>query len=158
MDSTASSPRNITNANISLQDVLNDDVIGVIKGFLPKETRVWLTKEDYITNHSVIKQLIPPNCYDQYIHDVIKHDHSFVFTQILREQFDKFHNWKKFMKNGNRHHSYLTYLRDMCVERKSLKCACVIDEFAAVKGFSPNWYKRKSIIISTTSKPAGYNN
>lgn len=143
--------------NVSLPDVLNDDVIGVIKSFLPKEIRVWLSKEDYIADHSVIKQMIPINHYDEYIHDTINHDHSFVFTQILREQFDKFHKWKNFEKNGNRHHSYLTYLRDKCVEKNSFKCAGAIDDFAAVKGFSPNWYKRRSIIISTTSKPEGGN-
>lgn len=153
MDSTTPLSTERTITNVDLYDVLNDDVIGVIKSFLPRETRVWLSKEDYIADHSVIKQMIPPSRYDQYIHDVIKRDHSFVFTQILREQFDKFHKWKGFEKNGNRHHSYLTYLRDTCVEKKAFKCACVIDEFAEVKGFSPNWYKRRSIIISTTSTP-----
>ena len=151
-DNTSSSNnKNIIDTN--LQDVLNDDVIGVIKSFLPKEIRVWMSKDDYVANHSVIKHMIPANRYDQYIHDVIDKDHSFVFTQILREQFDKFHNWKHFEKNGNRHHSYLTYLRDRCLEKKSMKCACAIDNFADVKGFSPNWYKRRSIIISTTNKP-----
>jgi len=153
MDSIASSYNERILTNVNLHDVLNDDVIGIIKSFLPRETRVWLSKEDYIADHSVIKQMIPANHYDQYIHDVIQHDHSFVFTQILREQFDKFHKWKSFERNGSRYHSYLTYLRDKCVEKKSLKCACVIDEFAEVKGFSPNWYKRRSIYISTKNKP-----
>ncbi len=152
MENDTSSPNKRKLANVDLQDVLNDDVIGVIKSFLPRETRVWLTKEDYLANHSVVKQMIPTNRYDQYIHDVIERDHSFVFTQILREQFDKFHKWKNFEKNGNRHHSYLTYLRDKCVEHNSFKCACAIDDFANVKGFSQNWYKRRGIIISNTSK------
>ena len=143
--------------NVNLQDVLNEDVISVIKSFLPRETRVWLSREDYIADHSVIKQMIPANRYDQYIHDVIKHDHSFVFTQILREQFDKFHKWKGFEKNGDRHHSYLTYLRDKCVEKNSFKCAGAIDDFAEVKGFSPNWYKRRSINISTTNSSVAGN-
>jgi hypothetical protein len=153
MDSTTSASPSAVRWDVSLQDVLNDDVIGVIKSFLPKEIRVWLSRDDYVADHSVIKQMIPADRYDQYIHDVIKHDHSFVFTQILREQFDKFHRWKRFEKDGNRHHSYLTYLRDKCLEVNSLKCANAIDDFAEVKGFSPNWYKRRSIIISTTDKP-----
>lgn len=145
-------------ANMNLTDVLNDDVVGLIKDHLPKEIRVWLTRDDYIQNHSVIKQMIPSDMYDQYLHDVMFNDHSFVFTQILHEQFDKFHNWKPFEKNGSEHHSYLTYLRDKCVKFGSLKCAGVIDSFAGIKGFSPNWYKRRAIIISTTDKLAeGHN-
>jgi hypothetical protein len=139
-------------SNVVLSDILNDDVIGVIKSHLPQETVVWLSKEDYIANHSVIKRMIPQCLYDEYIHDIVSHDCSFVFQQIMHEQFDKFHNWKRFEKGGHRHHSYLTYLRDKCVDSGSVKCAAVIDGLASEKGFSANWYKRRGIIISTTSK------
>lgn len=140
-----------------LTDILNDDVTGVIKSFLPPEKRVWLSKADYIANHSVIKQMIPQRLYDRYIHDIIKNDCSFVFTQILREQFIKFHNWKRFEKNGNCHHSYLTYLRDYCKKVSASKCLDVIDVMAEENGFSCNWYKRRGIIISNTSKDNLYN-
>lgn len=128
--------------------ILNDDVISVIKDFLPAEKRVWLTKEDYIKYHPIIKTLIPDDYYDTYIHEMIKHDYSFVFTQILAEQFDKFHNWKQFEKNGNIYHSYLIYLRDFCLKKNAIKCANVIDNIASKKGFSSNWFKRRGIIIS----------
>lgn len=136
--------------------ILNDDVIGVIKSFLPKETLVWLSKEDYVANHSVIKRLIPQCVYNEYIHDVILCDHSFVFTQIIDEHFDKFHHWRHFEVAGNRHHSYLTYLRDYCLFADANKCKAVIDRKAAEKGFSENWYKRRRIIISTTDRTGKY--
>lgn len=138
--------------NNVVTDKLNDDVIGVIKSYLPPEKLVWLSRDDYIANHSVVKQMIPSCFYDSYIHDILKHDCSFVFTQVLREQFIKFHNWKKFEKNGNCHHSYLTYLRDYCDKVNAIKCINVIDNMAKENGFSCNWYKRRRIIISNTSK------
>lgn len=135
-----------------LTDVLNDDVIGIIKGMLPPEKRVWLSRADYIENHWVVKKMIPQPFYDSYIHDIIRHDCSFVFTQILQEQFAKFHAWKDFSKGGNRHHSYLTYLMDYCIDVGATRCATAIDTVAEQKGFSENWYKRRGVILSSNNK------
>lgn len=137
--------------DVVLPDVLNDDVVGVIKEFLPPEKKVWLSKADYLENHSVVKTMIPVGRYNDYILDMVKHDCSFVFKQILQEQFDKFHKWKDFRICGREYRSYLVYLMDTCIDHCSVGCIDVINEIAKTKGFSGNWYKRSPKIIPSTS-------
>lgn len=134
-----------------LFSILNDDVLGVIKSYIPTEKLVWLTKNDYIKHHTVIKRLILPNQYDDYLRDIVKHDCAFVFERILCEQFDKFHAWKHFDYNYVRYNSYLSYLREYANKNGSIKCVKIIDEIAHEKGFSKKWYKYRGIIIRSNS-------
>lgn len=135
---------------VNLYNILNDDVIGIIKNNLPEDVLVWLNKEYYIQYHSAIKKRIPENEYNEYINDIVKNDCSFVFEQILKENFDKFHKWKLYTYKNIRFHSYLTYLRYYARSNNSIKCLKVIDDYALfIKDFSPNWYKYRGIILNS---------
>lgn len=139
----------VSNLLINLE-VLNDDVLSIIKSFLAPEVKWCLTKKWYIKEHKIVKSLIPENRYDAYVRDMIRHDYAFVFEQILEEKFDIFHKWKRFKFQDNVYPSYLIYLRDFAFACNSRKCHQLIDNFAIKKGFGSNWYKyRNSIKLAT---------
>jgi hypothetical protein len=130
-----------------MYDMLNDDVLSLIKTYLPPETLVWLNKEYYLKYHSVVKHMINIDKYDDYIRDIVKSDSSFVFEQIIKENFIKFHTWKSYYHETIRHHSYLTYLRYYALTKNAKKCVSIIDDYANKNGFSSNWYKYRGVII-----------
>lgn len=132
---------------VDMFDKLNDDVIGMIYDKLPVETTVWLTKENYCKNHKIVRKMIEPEFYESYILDIVKQDYAFVFSEIIKERFDNFHKWKGYYFNETRHHSFLTFLRHFATTNNSPKCVEVIDIRAIEKGFSPNWYKYRGIIL-----------
>lgn len=135
----------------NMYDKLNDDVLELIKSYLPPETLVWLNKSNYLKYHRVVKNMIPNDRFDDYIRDIVKTDSSFVFEQILKENFTRFHKWKGYFQPYQtpciRHHSYLTYLRYYALSNNSQKCVSIIDKYAEINGFSSNWYKYRGIII-----------
>ena len=135
------------NRFINSYDKLNDDVLDIIKSHLKPEILVWLNKENYFKYHKCVKNMINKEKYDDYVRDIVKHDCSFVFEQIMNEHFLKFHKWKFYTYKNTRFHSYLIFLRYYAYSNNSHKCVEVIDDFTSQKGFSPNWYKYRGIII-----------
>ena len=132
---------------IDLFDRLNDDVLSLIFDKIPIDKKVWLTKENYIKHHKLIKKMIHPDFYQKYILDIVKQDYAFVFSRIIDENFKDFHKWKGYYYNQERHHSFLTFLRGYAISNSSLKCIEIIDKKAEENGFSPNWYKYRGIIL-----------
>lgn len=131
---------------------LNDDVLGIIWSKLPPEFTMWKDRSIYIENHALVKNLIPVHLYDSYLRDILRNDCAFVLEQILKEQFDKFHKWKKYVYRQVCYPTYLVYLRTYardCVQEsgRSSSCLEVIDRIAQEKGFSPNWYKHRNVIV-----------
>ena len=76
--------------NISL-DELPEDIIGVIKEFLPVQTIIWLSKTNYIHYRCTIGV---PYSFDSYIRRVIRKDYHF----ILQTQFNR--NYKRWGENS----------------------------------------------------------
>ena len=133
---------------INMFDILNDDVLSIIFQQIPNENKVWLNKHYYLKYHKLVKNMIDSEFYESYILDIVKQDYSFVFTQIINEKFDYFHKWKNYYFNGEKYHSFLIFLREFSRKNNSPKCVQVIDNKAIEKGFSPNWFKYRGIILN----------
>lgn len=137
-------------------NTLNDDLLGVIykhlHQVLPPTTKVWLTRDDYIIHHKSVKSLISPRFYDNYVHDIVRHDCAFVFEQLLKEHFQKWHKWKKYIFKGSTYKTYLSFLMDYASLNHSLKCIYVLNKYASLYGFSRNWYKQNRIIVHSNGR------
>ena len=108
--------------NISL-DELPEDIIGVIKEFLPVQTIIWLSKTNYIHYRCTIGV---PYSFDSYIRRVIRNDYHF----ILQTQFNR--NYKRWGEHSPWYYknytlpSYLDYLNFLCIEHNSQKCREIV--------------------------------
>ena len=111
--------------DISLLDQLPEDMIRVIGDFLPIQTRIWLSRKEYVQYRCTIGI---PYSFDSYIRRVIRNDYDF----ILQIQFNKnYKTWRKgnpwYYKNYTLP-SYLDYLNFLCIEHESQKCRKIVKE------------------------------
>jgi len=70
---------------------LPQELINLIKEFIPKKTFVFTNRENYFLYHFLIKKYIKN--YENYIRNTIKRDNDFVFYMIFIENY---HKWCKF--------------------------------------------------------------
>ena len=68
-------------------DKLPDELIDIIKEYIPLEVTIFLNKTLYLKNHRVLKKHIPN--YESYIRDMVRMNNVFVFEQICKENFKK---------------------------------------------------------------------
>ena len=131
-------------------NLLCDDIVDIVKSKISPEIQLRMgmcSKYEYIKNHKLVQKMIPLNDYNDYLHDIVKHDCAFVFGLILNEKFDKFHKWKPFYNKSTSHPSFLIYLRDYARMNMSDKCVAVIDKIAQEKGFAKNWYRNPNRVV-----------
>ena len=64
---------------------LPQDIIFLIKEYIPKKYLIFTNKENYKLYHKLLKPSI--NNYENYIRDTIRRDNSFVFEQIMNENY-----------------------------------------------------------------------
>ena len=83
---------------ISKINELPEEIIQLIKEYMPATVLAFLNKTNYLSYHFLLKNVIPN--YENYIRDVIRRDNDFVFENIIRENYDKWlQNKNYFYKN-----------------------------------------------------------
>ena len=65
---------------------LPNELINLIKEYIPKQKLAFTNKTNYLLYHKLIKSTIKN--YENYIRDMIRRDNDFVFNLILREKYD----------------------------------------------------------------------
>lgn len=131
---------------IELLETLNDDVLGIIWTKLPVEFKMCIDRTTYITNHSLIRPRIAKEDYLKYVLDMVNNDYAFVFGLILKERFMSFHNWKRYIHEGQTYPSFLLFLLDYACSKNAMKCIEAIRTAANNNGFGANWYKSRASI------------
>jgi len=130
--------------NIQLVNKLPEDVIFIIKEYIPESVLMILTKENYMKYHPKMKYMIPLMDYSKYIRSTIRNDYYFVFEQLLRENIFKWYNMKKFIYQNMIFDNYLRYLNQLCIDYKSNKCRNLIKMYAD-KEIGKKWYKKTRV-------------
>ena len=126
-------------------NLLPDDIIKeYIFPKLSPEILVWLTKENYIKYHYVIKNIIPKYSIESYIRDIIRNDYSFIFNYILDEQFIKWLTMKKYTYKSYIFENYFTFLMQFCIDNNSNKCLILIQNKGS-NYFKEKWSKKVKI-------------
>jgi hypothetical protein len=122
---------------------LPEEIINIIKEYIPKTTWVFLTKTHYLLYHKLIKNHI--NCYESYIRSIIKNDNDFVFERIFQENYKIWLNKYNYRYQNIIFKNYLFFIIDYCVVNGSSRCKLIIDNFLKEHGLLKNLHKKNII-------------
>ena len=122
---------------------LPNELIILIKEFIPKKELIFTNKENYISNHYLIKLNIKN--YENYIRNIIKRDNEFVLSQVLRENYQKWSKITKYMYKNMIFKNYFYFTINYCIENDSINCRNVINIFLKEHGLDKNIHKKNVI-------------
>jgi hypothetical protein len=88
--------------------------------------------------------MIPDDNYESYIRDMVRKDCSFVFAQLLEENFGRWKKNKKYRYKSYVFDNYLCFLGHYSIENNSTKCRELLNSKGdAVLG--QKWHKNVRI-------------
>lgn len=128
-------------------DSLPDELILIINSYLPKTTTVFLTKENYLQYHYLLKEYInnKNKNIEKYIRAMVRQDNNFVFKQLLVENHKKWFNMKNYYYNNCIYRNYITFIESYAIEHESIKCINLITDLFKELGLSKNQHKKNVI-------------
>jgi hypothetical protein len=131
-----------TNTNCICKKIeyLPDEIIRLIKEYIPIKILVFTNKENYNLYHSYMKKYIIN--YENYIRDTIRRDNSFVFNKILEENYKKWLDIKKYIYKNTIYKNYIYFVIDYCIENLSTQCRNIITIFLRQNGLCQNQHKK----------------
>jgi len=127
-------------------------IINEIKKYIPIKILIFLSREKYITNHYLIRNLIPNIKFENYIRNFVYRDFDFVFHQIVKENYLKWIEIKNYIYKNNIYKNYIYFIKGFCIENNSEKCRVFLYEFLEKLGLCKNQHK-KNIIKHIRWKP-----
>jgi hypothetical protein len=122
---------------------LPEDIITVIKEFVPKKYFVFTNMENYHLYHSFIRKDVCK--YENYIRDMIRHDNHFVFDKIMNENYKKWFELKNYRYKNMIFKCYAYFVIHYCIENDSNKCRNRLDIFFKELGLCKNLHKKNII-------------
>jgi hypothetical protein len=130
----------IESINLLPEDVVLYEIFPNLKN----ELLAVLNKKYYTKFHTCLRNKIPNDKYEGYIRRMVRHDHFFVFEQILEENFDKWRLMKKYAYKSYIFDTYLHFLIQFCIDNDSHKCRELIN-IKASSVLNKNWHKNSRI-------------
>jgi hypothetical protein len=101
-------------------NILPNEIIDIIKEYIPKYVFVFTNKSNYILFHSLLRKHI--HRYEEYIRDTIRRDNLFTFQCIIKENFSRWIHNKRYHYHNTIFNNYLSFVIHYCVENNSDKC------------------------------------
>jgi len=115
-----------------------EDIVYVIGGFIPLQTRVFLNKENYETNQRYISYR---SDYKN-IRKIIRNDFNYLFYHKLKFNYKRWKKRKNWEYDGYKFPTYNYYLRFLCIKYESSKCKKTLDIYEKEIGsFKKNKFK-----------------
>ena len=124
---------------------LPEEIIQVIKKYIPKIVTIFLTKEDYIGNHRVLRKYINNRNIENFIRAMVRQDTYFVFKQLLVENSERWLNLKKYYYKNCIYSNYIHFLDEYCIENESSECRKLIMVLLEELGLSRNQHKKNVV-------------
>jgi len=122
---------------------LPNEIVNLIKEFVPKKEFILTNRENYKMYHSEIT--ISKINYDNYVRDVIKRDNAFVFKTILSEDYCNWVNNKNIIYKNICFKNYLYFIINFCIENQSVNCQNILSIFLKEHGLCKNLHKKNII-------------
>jgi len=134
------------NQNDLLKNINNlpEDVLTIIKSYLPNIITYFLTKKDYITFHPLIKENINKRNIENYIRIMIRQDNEFVFNLLLNENYKRWLDMKKYYYKNCIYSNYIKFLESYAIDNESNKCRQLIIKLFQELGLSKNQHKKNT--------------
>jgi hypothetical protein len=122
---------------------LPEELIDVIKEYIPKKCLVFLNKTNYLLHHEIIRKYIIN--YENFIRDVIRRDNSFVFERIIAESYQKWFRIKNYRYKNIVFNNYAYFIINYCIENDSNNCKKITEDFFKELGLCKNLHKKNII-------------
>lgn len=116
-----------------------------IQDFLPIQVLYTLTKKNYIKYHKHVKEWIPKDLYENYLRDMIRRDNDFVFNLLVKENYKKWLQIKKYKYKNTIYGNYICFIDSFCIENQSTNCRNLLKDFLNKTGLSKNQHKKNTI-------------
>jgi len=119
---------------------LPNDIIILIKEFIPHQKLVFVNLNYYNLYHTTIRNFIP--LYENYIRDMIRRDNEFVFEKILNENFDKWIMNRQYIYKNMVFNNYIYFIMYFCIENDSEKCRLILYNYLKKRDLWKNIHKK----------------
>jgi hypothetical protein len=128
-----------------INDLPNDLVI-IIKSYLPKSRLIFLNKYYYKKYHYIVKNLIHKNDFEPLLRNIIRHDNDYVFSHILIDFHHYINKIQNYKYKNVLYKNYFKFLIEYCIQNNSVKCRNILNDFLKVQGLCQNRHKKNSLI------------
>ena len=122
---------------------LPEEIVRLIKEFIPHKTLVFVNSFYYNKYHYTIRKLIPQ--YDNYIRDIVRRDNEFVFEKIIEENFDNWMKNKQYIYKNMIFNNYIYFIMYLCIENGSDRCRQVIYDYFKKRDLCINLHKKNIV-------------
>ena len=122
---------------------LPDDIINLVKEFIPHNKLVFVNKTFYNLYHNTIRKYIPQ--YQNYIRDIIRNDNDFVFEKIIQENIDIWMKIKQYRYKNMIFSNYIYFVMNFCIENDSERCRQILLQFLSKRDLCRNLHKKNVI-------------
>ena len=122
---------------------LPDDIINLIKEFMPRKTLVFTNKYCYHLYHHTIKNSIP--LYENYVRDMIRRDNQIVLEKIIEENFSLWIKNRKCVYKNMIFNNYIYFIVHYCIENNSERCREIVHEYLKKRDLCRNLHKKKVV-------------
>jgi len=124
--------------------IIPNEIIEIIYSYVPMIYILFSNKKLYTKNHSLVKKYIPRDQYENYIRDTIRRDNYFVFTQLMRENQERWLYLKRYTYKSTLFSNYIYFLFEYCIENDSDHCKQIVQRFLQESGLSKNQHKKNT--------------
>ena len=109
---------------------LPDDMVNEIRMFIPDICFVFTNKENMAKYHHATKPiLMKKNVFETYVRDIIRRDNDFIFSYILKENYNKWKSIKDYLDAYTIYPNYVVFLMNYCFTNHSDKCRIVLHNY-----------------------------
>ena len=123
---------------------LPEVIVGIIKSYIPPTTLVWLNKENYNKHNKVIRSMIHPSRFEDYIRDIVRSNNVFVLRHIIVENINRWIKMKRWRYKNIIYYDYIHFIFNYAIENSAYKSRDLIDE-VATQVFGIKWHKKNGI-------------
>jgi len=128
-----------------INDLCNDLVI-IIKSYLPETCLIFLNKYYYKKYHYLIKNLIHKNNFEKFLRNIIRRDNDYVFSHILIDFHPYINKIQNYKYKNILYKNYFKFLIEYCIQNNSVKCRNILNDFLKVQGLCKNRHKKNKLI------------
>lgn len=129
-----------------IKNILPDVLIDIIFDYLPLRINIFLNKNYYIQHHFFFYENILTRNKENFIRFIIRSNNSFVFQQLLTENFQKWiFDIKNYKYKNFVYKSYIYFLKDFCLFNESFQCLNTLTHFLDKHNLCQNQHKKNTV-------------
>lgn len=122
---------------------LPNEIIQLIKEYIPINKLVFVNSVYYKSYHYLIKKNIP--LFENYIRDTIRRDNEYVFEQIIRENLNYWVKKRQYIYKNMIFANYIYFIIHYCIENNSDKCRLIIKNYLSKGNLCINQHKKNVV-------------